>query len=148
MRRRISSLGKCVGSLLRASGKIPGRRYSSSYARTRSCGWTPSTISARASQASAPLAAHWQTHENRPSGSAPHASPCGHAPPHVGWALLMHGVEPAGTQPHVALSVLSLIRSVEQTPPSGQAPPRRAGEHGATRIGARRRDRRETRARL
>ena len=35
----------------------------------------------------------------------------------------MHGVEPAGTQPQVALSVLSSILSVEQTPPSGQAPP-------------------------
>jgi len=35
----------------------------------------------------------------------------------------MHGVEPAATQPHVALSVLSSIRSVAQTPPSGHAPP-------------------------
>jgi hypothetical protein len=68
-------------------------------------------------------AAHWHTQENRPSGSAPQASPDGHVPPHVGWELLMHGVEAAGTQPHVALSVLSSIRSVEQTAPFGQAPP-------------------------
>ena len=49
--------------------------------------------------------------------------PPGHAPPQVGWELLMHGVEPAGMQPHVATSVLSSIRSVEQTCPAGQAPP-------------------------
>src|SRR5262249_10561494 len=67
--------------------------------------------------------AHWQTHENSPSGSAPQASPGGHVPPHVGWELLIHGVEPAVTQPQVALSVLSSIASVVQTPPSGQAPP-------------------------
>ena len=35
----------------------------------------------------------------------------------------MHGVEPAGTHPHVALSVVSSIRSVEHTAPAGQAPP-------------------------
>jgi hypothetical protein len=44
-------------------------------------------------------------------------------PTHVGCELLMHGVEPAGTQPQVALSVLSSIASVVQTPPSEQAPP-------------------------
>jgi hypothetical protein len=68
-------------------------------------------------------ATHWQTQENRPSGSAPHASPDGHVPPHVGWKLLMHGVEPAGTQPHVALRVVSSMRSVEHTAPAGHAPP-------------------------
>jgi hypothetical protein len=35
----------------------------------------------------------------------------------------MHGVEPAGTQPHVALSVVSSMRSVEHTAPSEHAPP-------------------------
>jgi hypothetical protein len=35
----------------------------------------------------------------------------------------MHGVEPAGTQPHVALSVVSSMPSVEHTAPSGHAPP-------------------------
>jgi len=49
--------------------------------------------------------------------------PPGQLPPHAGWLLLMHGVVPAGTQPQVASSVLSSIRSVVQTSPVGHAPP-------------------------
>lgn len=54
---------------------------------------------------------------------APQLRPVEHEPPHAGWPLLMHGVDPAGTQPHVVLNVLSSMSRVEHTSPAGHAPP-------------------------